>query len=104
MSLNVSIGIADPIGSRNEFWRLQNVRLRLTDVVALGIVDPDLSDHLQGLRILHEFRHGEFMQAGSQLGQCLDEDPVFGAGRELADERTIDLDDVEGQLTQVIEG
>src|SRR5690606_27091589 len=69
-------------------------RLRITQVVALGVVDPEPAYEVQRLLVPDEFGHRLLAQCPGDVDDALDQVPVHLAAGQVADETPVDLDHI----------
>ena len=74
------------------------------DVVALGVVDAELPDHSFGLFVGHEFGDRFFAEASGDADDGFDHELVDLSAGGVFDEFAVDLDVVEGEVFEVVEG
>ena len=105
-ALNMKTHLADTIHQRSyaeALERLGDVD-RTTQVVALGHVDAVLAQHLRRDVVLHVLGDRRLAEAAGDLHDRLNRKLVGIAVGHVADEGAVDLDQVEGDALQVVEG
>ena len=68
------------------------------------MIDPILAQQLQRRLVLDELRHGRDTQTPGDLDHPANQHLVDLADRQVADEVTVDLEEVERQVLEVVEG
>src|SRR5512133_3651281 len=79
-------------------------RDRLAEVEALRHVDAELAQQLDRGRLLDVLGDRLLAQTARDLDDCPDRELVGVVARQVADEVAVDLDQVEGQVLEVVEG
>src|SRR5215813_5211882 len=99
---SASAGGADDPGNlrQDDRGRLQR---RLAEVVALQVLDALADEELGVLLRLHAFGHRLHAVGRGEAQEVADEELVVDVARQVAHERAVDLDDVEGERLQVAE-
>ena len=79
-------------------------RQRPADVEALGVVDALAAQELHELVVADELRHGLLAEALGDVDDRADDELVGAVGEAVGDELAVDLQVVERQVLEVVEG
>ena len=74
------------------------------EVVALAVVDAEAGQHFDGFLVADELGDRALAHAAGDLHDCGDQDAVGLIHGAVADELAVDLEVVEGQVLEVVEG
>src|SRR5690606_22674541 len=77
---------------------------RFPDVIPLRAIDAVLAQQVERARVLHEFRNDALAERAPDLYDRADETLVDGIVQQVADEAAVDLQVVDRELPQVVEG
>src|SRR6267142_4679445 len=85
-------------------WAVSTDPARFGDAVPLSVVDAEKGQLPQGLVVLHPFGDRRDTQHSPDLGNRIYHGAIEGAVDEIAHERAVDLEKVDGQRLKVGEG